>query len=420
MFDSLPKHSDVIIIGAGPAGAAMASRLADKGVYPLIIERDQFPRFTIGESLLPEAINCLETVGLLDAVESAGFQYKNGALFATNEQRFELNFADGFSPGRDYAFQVPRADFDLRLINCCISKGVQVIYQTSITDIAPIDRGYSLTLESNGESRKITSSFLVDASGFGRVLAKKFELDRPSNLADKRALFCHIESDLESTQFDRNKILIAQTHLEKTTWYWVIPFTGKRCSVGVVTDCDKPISENGLKHDYQEYISKQNLVSELVGGGTLLRQVGCVSAYSSSISSLYGHRYVILGNAGEFIDPIFSSGVTIALKSAVLAAPLVLETVKQNAQVDWMGRFQHPLMEGINTFREYVLAWYAGILPNLFYSPRKNTDVSRMICSILAGYAWDRSNPFTKMTVSRLESLLVLNTPGRILENEKN
>ena len=386
----------------------MASSLADQGIYALMIERDQFPRFAIGESLLPEAINCLETAGLLEVVESAGYQYKDGALFATNEEQYAINFADGFSPGRGYAYQVPRADFDLRLVDRCISKGVQVCYQTSVVDISPIDHGHCLILESNGEKRKITSKFLIDASGFGRVLAKKFGLNKPSLLADKKALFCHIEADIDTKKFDRNKILIAQTHVNIPTWYWLIPFSGEYCSVGVVTDNDKPVCAQGLEHDYLKYLSEQHLVSELVGDGAMLRPVGLISAYSSGISSLYGDRYVILGNAGEFIDPIFSSGVTIALKSAELAAPLVLETIKKGAQPDWGERFQRPMTEGINTFREYVQAWYAGILPNLFYSPEKDENTQRMICSILAGYVWDRSNPFTRVTVSGLRSLLTM------------
>ena len=385
----------------------MASKLADEGVCSLIIERSQFPRFTIGESLLPEALNCLEAVGLLNTVEAAGFQYKDGALFSTNEQQFELDFADAFSPGKHYAYQVPRADFDLKLVDCCISKGVRVSYQTNVTDVLPIDKGYRLTLECNGEKRDITGNFLVDASGFGRVLAKKFKLEKPSGLANRSALFCHIEADLKHDQFDRNKILIAQTHVDDPTWYWVIPFLGKHCSVGVVTADDKINSTQDLTQVYRKYLDRQNLVSDMVGNKLLLRQVACSSAYSSSISALYGYRYVILGNAGEFIDPIFSSGVTIALKSAVMAAPLVLATVKHNQQPDWNQDFQRPLLEGIDTFREYVLAWYAGTLPNLFYSPQQNTAIRQMICSILAGYVWDRSNPFTRMTAAKLKSLLM-------------
>lgn len=413
MFDLLPEHSDVVIIGAGPSAAAMASCLADQGIEGLVIEREKFPRFTIGESLLPEALNCLETAGLLDTVESAGFQYKDGALFATNKEQYVINFADGCSAERGYAYQVPRADFDARLIDCCILKGAQVCYETSVVDIARVDQGYCLTLESNGESRKITCNFLVDASGFGRVLARKFKIDRPSTLGSKTALFCHIKGKLNTNQFDRNKILIAQVHMDDPVWYWLIPFSGGYFSVGVVTDEEKQIPAKKLERVYLKHISEQRLVSKLVNDGTLLREIGCISGYSSSISSLYGDRYVILGNAGEFIDPIFSSGVTIALKSAVLAAPLVLETIKKRTHPDWHGRFQAPLVEGIDTFREYVLAWYAGLLPKLFYSSEKNEDVYRMICRILAGYVWDRSNPLTKMTASRLESMLNLSKAAK-------
>ncbi len=409
MFDNLPDNSDVVIIGAGPSGAAMASWLAEREIYALVIESQQFPRFTIGESLLPEAINCLEAAGLLEAVESGAFQYKDGALFATNEEQFSFNFSDSFTPGKHYAYQVPRADFDKRLIDCCIEKGVQVCYQTSVSDVNAIEGGgYRLNLESNGETRTINSKFLVDASGFGRVLARKLNLDKPSGFAEKSALFCHLEVDLDLAGFDRNKILIAQTEKQSSTWYWLIPFAGNTCSAGVVTGFRDPASVTSLEDDFRQHLSKQLLMSKLVGESKLLRKVGRISAYSSSISSLYGDRYVILGNAGEFIDPIFSSGVTIALKSAMLAAPLVAATINGGKQPDWHNEFQHPLMEGVNTFREYVAAWYAGILPRLFYTPEKSEEIYHMMCGVLAGYVWDRSNPYTRMTVSRLDSLLSL------------
>lgn len=400
-----PIHSDVIIIGAGPSGSAMASWLANRGLQALIIEKGQFPRFSIGESLLPEAINCLEQVGLLDTVESGGFQYKDGATFATNNSRFDVNFSDSFSTGKSYAFQVPRADFDHRLVNHCISKGVEICYQTEILNILPVDGGYRLMVQANEERQEITTRFLVDASGFGRVLAKAFNLDKPSGLADKKALFCHMEADFEQNEYDRKKILIAQIDLDIPQWFWLIPFTGKHCSVGVVTDHDDSSQTLDLESGFRDHISRQHMLSSLVGEGLVIRKVGSLSGYSASISRLYGNRFAILGNAGEFIDPIFSSGVTIALKSALLAAPLVLETVKYGKHPDWETRFQQPLMEGVNTFKEYVLAWYAGTLPRLFHSSVKDDAVYRMICGILAGYVWDRNNPFTRMTASRLKSL---------------
>ncbi len=416
----LPQHAEVIIIGAGPAGAAMASWLADHGVCSIVLEKETFPRFSIGESLLPEALNCLEEVGLLDVVEAANYQYKDGATFVTNESRYDVDFADSYSSGKKYAYQVPRADFDHRLINRCAEKGVEVFYQTKIKRIEPLNNGYQLWVDSNGEEKTIVAGFLVDASGFGRVLARLFKLDKPSLMSKKKALFCHVETDLAHPELDRNKILIAQTRADIAQWYWLIPFTGGTCSAGVVMDdCHndgQPVGQKGSlqqTHEKEWHLAmeKQRMMSDLVNGKPLIREIGSVSAYSCSVSKLYGERYVILGNAGEFIDPIFSSGVTIALKSALLAAPLVLEAVTQRQTPDWENRFHLPLMQGVDTFKEFVMAWYAGILPRLFYADMKSAQLNsaegrRMISAILAGYVWDRSNPFTRMSVGNLQSLL--------------
>ena len=384
----------------------MASWLADHGVHAIVLEKAVFPRFSIGESLLPEALNCLDELGLLDVVESGDYQYKNGATFVTNDSRYDVDFGNSFSEGIKYAYQVPRADFDARLINRCEEKGAEVFYQANIVKIVAVFDGYRLTIDYRGEEFEMLAGFLVDASGYGRVLARLFNLDKPSLMAEKKVLFCHVESSLEHHEFDRNKILIAQTQAEIPIWYWLIPFTGNVCSAGVVMDSN---IQNGSLDDeaaFQSAVSNQRMMSDLVEGKPLLRNVGCLSGYSCSISRLYGDRYVILGNAGEFIDPIFSSGVTIALKSSLLAAPLVLETIKHRTEPDWHNRFQVPLMEGVDTFKQYVMAWYAGILPKVFYSDVKDEDIQKMISGILAGYVWDRNNPFTRMTVAKLESLL--------------
>ena len=402
----LPDHADVVVIGAGPSGAGIASWLADNGIYPLVLERQQFPRFSIGESLLPESLNCLEQLGLLDVVEAANYQFKNGASFVTNESRYDVNFSKGFSSGKDYAYQVPRGDFDNRLIRRCEEKGAEVVFQSNIIEIEELSDGYQLGVEHNGEMKHVSAKFLVDASGFGRVLARALRLDKPSTIPEKIAYFCHLEADLNHPEIDRNKILIAQQYVDTPAWFWLIPFVGNTCSVGVVIDKKLGASTDDWKYQLDSYIKTQDLLFDVVGGRPLVREVSSLRGYSSSISKLYGERFVILGNAGEFIDPIFSSGVTIALKSALLAAPLVAEVVKENKQPNWEERFQVPLMEGVNTFREYVTAWYAGTLPTLFHTSDKSEKENRMISSVLAGYVWDRSNPFTRMTASKLKALL--------------
>ena len=129
-----------------------------------------------------------------------------------------------------------------------------------------------------------------------------------------------------------------------------------------------------------------------------------ITGYSTDIKTLSGDGYAILGNAGEFLDPVFSSGVTIAWKSAALAVPAVSRALSAQS-VDWELDYEAPLRDGVRTFRDFVERWYSGDLVNIFFYPDKTEDVTRMMCSILAGYAWDKSNPFTKNTKRRLEVL---------------
>ncbi len=406
MADAFPASTAVAIIGAGPSGTAMAAMLQSAGIECALIEAQTFPRFSIGESLLPEALNCLDAAGLLDAVEAAGFQYKDGALFATNADRFAFDFGDGYTPGRGHAFQVPRAEFDLLLANVCASRGVPISYATRVQDVETRARGYRLQLEGESGPGTLDAGYIVDASGFGRVLARLFGLDKPSGIAERASLFRHLDLAPETGMPDRNKILIAQEGLDASIWYWLIPFAGQRCSVGVVTDkLPAGVAPEFLEKEFNRLLGRQDLVSAITAGAEPARPLGCLRGYSASISRLYGDNYVILGNAGEFIDPIFSSGVTIALKSAVMSAPLVVDSVRNGRRVDWESGFQAPLLAGVDTFKEYVSAWYRGILPRLFFAPEKNEAIYRQICSILGGYVWDRSNPFTRLTADRLGSL---------------
>ncbi len=358
----IPKKADVVIIGAGPAGAAMASLLIQQGIYPLVLERQKFPRFMIGESLLPEALNCLSQAGLLEVVTNGGHQFKDGARFSCQEKQCDFQFSDKVSQGINYAYQVKRQHFDHDLINHCIGQGANTVFETQVTSLKKNERGYQLQVQYGDEMHHVDAGFVVDASGFGRVLARLLKLDKPSSFPPKKAIFSHLSDNISAHLFDRNKISISQTQPLDSTWYWAIPFSDSTVSVGAVMDL--PSNNEGKNNsnsrdgsldekEYFDLIERNHYLSTLLQGAELIRPVSCLSGYSSSIKKLYGDRFVILGNAGEFIDPIFSSGVTIALKSAVMAAPLVTSVIKGEA-ANWEDDFQLPLIRGINAFKVYV------------------------------------------------------------------
>ena len=139
--------------------------------------------------------------------------------------------------------------------------------------------------------------------------------------------------------------------------------------------------------------------------------INAITGYSANVKSLYGKGYALLGNAGEFLDPVFSSGVTIAMKSASLAAAILDRQFKGDV-VDWQNEYALPLQSGVDTFRVYVDAWYDGRFQDAIFHPKQQPEVKAMICSILAGYAWDKSNPYVKNARSRLDTLVELCRAG--------
>ncbi|WP_178102808.1 NAD(P)/FAD-dependent oxidoreductase [Pseudomonas sp. gcc21] len=400
------EETDVAIIGAGPSGAAAAAWLARNGLRVQVIERTQFPRFSIGESLLPQCMVHLETCGLLDAALAGGFQIKNGAAFTWRGINTAIDFRDKFSEGPGTTWQVPRADFDHRLIEGARDAGAQVQYETLVEDFTPDADRPSLTLRTkDGERRILRARFILDASGYGRVLSRLANLSKASTLESRCALFMHIEDHIDHPEHDREKILIGVHPTHPGVWYWLIPFSDGRSSVGVVGDREtlQAAGDDDTTRLWH-FLNQEPTLAEYLRNATQVRDTNRLEGYSADVKRLHGPGFALLGNAGEFLDPVFSSGVTVALDSAVRAAPLVKRQLAGET-IDWDMEFEQPLRRGVATFREFVEAWYDGRLPKIIFNQHQSPRIRSMISSVLAGYAWDQSNPFVSASRRRLNSL---------------
>src|SRR6187401_1124296 len=184
---------DVLVYGSGPSGTVAASIINKAGLKVKIVEKLRFPRFVIGESLLPRCMEGLTEAGFIDAVKEKGFQEKFGAKFVKNGKVCDYLFADQFTPGWNWTWQVPRAEFDKTLADTVEKMGVPVSYETTVTKIVFNDDSSSLTTvtDKDGNESHIEARFIIDGSGYGRVIPRLFNLDRPSNLPPRKALFAH-------------------------------------------------------------------------------------------------------------------------------------------------------------------------------------------------------------------------------------
>ncbi|WP_439893116.1 NAD(P)/FAD-dependent oxidoreductase (plasmid) [Ralstonia sp. 25C] len=399
------EHVDVAIIGAGPSGAVAAALLRQAGRNVLVLERQHFPRFSIGESLLPQSMAYLEQAGMLQAVVEAGFQYKNGAHFVYGDKSAAFDFRDKHSAGWGTTYQVERAAFDNVLIQCAAQQGAEVRFGHTVRAMQPGDAPVLEVEDEAGNAYAVHARFVLDASGFGRVLPRLLNLEAPTGMPTRAALFSHVRDALPAGSTDRDKICIAVHPERRDVWYWMIPLAGGRSSVGCVAEAgflDVPEAER--EATLRRLIQAEPNIAALIGNAPFLMPVRQIGGYAANVERLYGPGYALLGNAGEFLDPVFSSGVTIALRSAELATRTLLRQLNGEA-VDWLTDYDRPLRKGVDTFRAFVERWYTGELQGIIFHPRHSPGIRRMISAILAGYAWDETNPFVTDPVRRLNTL---------------
>ncbi|QER38674.1 NAD(P)/FAD-dependent oxidoreductase [Acinetobacter suaedae] len=411
------QTTDVVIIGAGPSGSSAAALLRQKGYAVTVIEKQYFPRFSIGESLLPQCMVFLEEAGLLETVrehvQARAFQFKNGAAFLCGEKRSYYDFTEKFSTGPGTTWQVRRADFDHLLAQKAKQYGADIRFGHEVVAIdVEVEHPVLTVLDEAQQQYQIQAKFLLDASGFGRILPKFLDLESPSNFPVRRALFTHIEDGIgDQAGFDREKILITVHEKDRRAWYWLIPFADGRSSFGVVAEQDffehyhvEDVTQNEPEALLKRILADDPALSRVLEQAKFDTPVRTLVGYSANVKHLAGKNYALLGNAGEFLDPVFSSGVTIALKSSSLAIPLV-DRVLQSEQVDWMQEYELPLRKGIKVFRAYVESWYDGEFQDVVFARHQNDNVRRMVSSLLAGYAWDDQNPIHKNAKRRLSAL---------------
>lgn len=387
---------DVVVIGAGPSGSVAASWLKLNGYRVLVLERDTFPRFQIGESLLPCCMTHLEASELLQAAQAQNFQIKSGAAFVRDGKRFEFYFDDQYTENAwTYTWQVKRADFDLTLITETERKGVPVRFRCEVVAVRNSAEFQEIDYkDEHGNQYTVGSRYIIDASGYGRVLPRLFDLNKPSKFTARGAVFSHLKD------INRNALTSANIFVHSfdnnRSWIWAIPFADGTTSVGIVGEQEyiKGMAENGGEK-YKDYIQQFPGLEGRFANSEFLFEPRAILGYSIGIKQMYGPGFVLAGNSTEFLDPIFSSGVTFATASGLLSAQKVHKQLS-GEQVDWKTEYEDVVQKGIDVFRSYVAGWYNGDFQTIIFTDGMDPVIKRQICSVLAGYVWDETNPFVK------------------------
>ncbi|MEO9802378.1 MAG: NAD(P)/FAD-dependent oxidoreductase [Reichenbachiella sp.] len=392
----------ILVIGAGPAGCVSACYLKNKGYDVTIIEKSKFPRFVIGESLLPISMEHFEEVGLLPVLESAGFEVKSGALFIRGKEEIDISFSEYFTKGWTWTWQVPRDEFDHILAQEAERKGVKIHYETTIEDLRFLDSVVKGTFCKGENHFTEDYEYVIDSSGNAGVLSSMLSIKKVSSKSGRRSLFTQVK-ELNRDQFPRANRITFDV-LAQDLWFWVIPFSNGNTSLGFVGGEQWFEGSTDPNEQFRGMLQKSENFKSRFEELEYLFPVRGVEDYTCQAEQLFGDRFVLAGNTTGFIDPVFSSGVAMATSSGLLAAKLIHRTLSGES-VNWDQEYTGYMKEAAGVFAAFVNTWYSGHLHDVFFYPKIQMPIKKQLTSVLAGYVWDKKNPFVVKKEKLIETL---------------
>jgi flavin-dependent dehydrogenase len=404
------EETEVIIIGAGPGGSLAGATLANRGRKVIALEREYFPRFVIGESQLPRSTQLLEEAGLLDDVLSRNFMKKYAATFKMGNQTARIVFGEGLPGDAPMAFQTPRGLFDQVLATGARKRGVDVRFGHQVDAVEFHDDRVTLHATDLEYQRKIvfTAKWLIDCSGYGRVLPKLLDLEATPSLSSRKACFTMFEGDERPDGQQEGDVWI--NSIPSLGWGWLIPFADGRTSVGFLTDAARydALADNDRDRLLEMVKLEPNTAHRLRKAVPALK-VQQLQGWTRQVTRMFGPRWLVAGNAGDFIDPIFSSGVMLAMESATLAGKLVHRAL-DGEPIDWMSDYQDVMKRATDVFRAFAQSWYDDELVRIIYSSDVDADenIRRSIVSILGGNVLNQKNSLVRNPDRGLKTVLAL------------
>ncbi|MFO1031025.1 MAG: tryptophan 7-halogenase [Planctomycetota bacterium] len=384
---------DVLIVGAGPAGATAAGLFAQRGHSVLVLEKDEFPRFHIGESLLPMCLPVIEKLGV--PPDEHTFVYKQGAEFLCERtgRRRQFVFTETLPGCGSHAWHVDRARFDAALRDAAARAGAIVRHGETVVDAG----GDGDTAFLRTRTQTFRGRYLVDASGQSRLMARRAEAAVPYEQFGRCSVFTHYEHIGDAAWDELGPGKAIRIVLAPGGWGWIIPLPDRRLSIGLVGRTK--ITADELERD----LLQGPLVTRLTAGATRLetRVIGNFSYHNRAPS---GARYCCLGDAACFLDPVFSSGVTLAMVAAEKVVDLVDGALREGteANADLLCVHEQGMDRAYRTFAGLIDRFYNSHFAETIFlgPPSENLDMRRGIMSVLAGDVWRSGNVFQEMLLS--------------------
>ncbi|TCO60808.1 NAD(P)/FAD-dependent oxidoreductase [Actinocrispum wychmicini] len=431
----MEKDFDVAIIGGGPAGSTAATYLAQAGLSVAVFESELFPRPHVGESLVPATTPVLTEIGVFDDVEAAGFPRKYGAAWTSAESRdiphngfsgldhdfslAEIMFVERDQPevDRDYTFHVDRGKFDLILLKHAEKAGAKVFSGVRVRKVDFDDpEGVVLSCKFGTKTVEFTAGMVVDASGRQTVLGRQLKTKIPDPVFNQYAIHTWFEGlDRPGLAADSGKEDYIYVHFLpiEDTWMWQIPITDTITSVGVVTQKKRVEAAAADREEFfWNTVSSRPDLHKALQNATRVQPFKTEGDYSYAMSQITGDRYVLIGDAARFVDPIFSSGVSVALNSARIACKDIVAAHKEgDYSRERFATFEGKLRRAVRNWYEFISIYYRlNILFTAFVQdPRYRIDVVKM----LQGDFYDGEEP-AALKVMRETIVAVENDPSHL------
>jgi flavin-dependent dehydrogenase len=379
---------DVLIVGGGPAGSTAATCLARAGLRVACFERERFPRFHVGESLLPANIPLFERLGVHDAIKKAGFLLKWGANVADEQEGGAYGFAFMRKGQRDFGYEVPRAEFDTILLRHAEAQGANVFQETSVESAQITADGVAVTVRPrSGEVRTVKGAFLMDASGRDAFLAGVVgRRERIPNLG-KVALYAHFAGAQRFPGLEEGNIRIT---VFDGGWFWWIPFTGEITSVGCVLHARTVRERSGSVEDlFDAMVARCRAVADGVAGARRVSPVYRSANFSYRTSPVVGDRFLRMGDAVAFVDPIFSAGVFIAMQSAEIGSSAVIAAFRDgDFRARRFRRYERAVRRGMAPFFALMEKYYQPAFLEIFVHPTQRFGLLEAVTTVLAGWGF--------------------------------
>lgn len=380
---------DAVVVGGGPAGAVAGTYLARAGLKPLLLEKDIFPRFAIGESLLPCGNDILKDLGIWPVLERKGFVKKYGADFTSGRsERFNRYwFRSALGKEYEHTFQVERAVFDKILLDHASSEGCEVAQGARVTKIAVEPDGLlNIIYELDRNVRTLRTRWMIDASGRCGVAGAHLNFKKSQTRSQKMvAIYGHFSGIRRNSGEAAGHTVIVRF---KEGWFWFIPLSPEKTSVGAVIPPGLPREHGGdLEKCFQHCVEANPDVKSRMAGGESLQPLRATADYSWKFQSFARDRVVLAGDAAGFVDPIFSSGVMLAMKSGRLAADLILraEMERRSLTPSECRRYTNEVAGWMNLYGRIIRSFYDRAGFEIFMHPLPYFQIPRSIGYLVGG-----------------------------------